>query len=150
MDCSLETLRKRIGQEVAVSTWVGIPQERIQLFADATGDQQWIHVNQDRCRNESPFKTTVAHGFLTLSLLPMLMGALCTPSDAQVTLNYGLNKVRFPAPVPVDSRLRARFTLLSIQEFPDCAQLTWQATIEREGGDKPVCVAEVLMRQYSA
>lgn len=145
---TLAQLKQLVGQEIAVSEWVAIPQERIELFADATGDHQWIHVDEQRCRTESPFKTTVAHGFLTLSLLPMLMGSLCTPPTGGLTINYGLNKVRFPAPVPVGSKLRGRMKLLAMDELADCIQATWQVTVEREGGEKPACVAESIYRHY--
>lgn len=144
---SISELKQAIGREIAVSDWVVISQERINLFADATGDHQWIHVDPQRCREESPFKTTIAHGFLTLSLLPMLMGPLCTISGG-VTINYGLNKVRFPTPVPADSRVRARMTLLAMDAHADCTQLTWQVTVELEGSIKPACIAESIMRQY--
>lgn len=147
---TLSELSRMVGQEISVSDWIAMPQERIQLFADATGDHQWIHVDAERCRRDSPFHTTVAHGFLTLSLLPVMMGPLCTPPDARATLNYGVNKVRFPAPVPVNSRLRGRTTLLAIESLPDCRQTTWQIMVEREGSDKPVCVAELLLRHYDA
>lgn len=146
---TLLELSQMVGQEIRVSDWIAIPQERIQLFADATGDRQWIHVDPERCRRDSPFHTTVAHGFLTLSLLPVMMGPLCTPADARATLNYGVNKVRFPAPVPVNSRLRGRSSLLAMESLPNCRQTTWQITVEREGGDKPVCVAELLLRHYT-
>jgi acyl dehydratase len=147
-DYTLTEFRQLVGQEVAVSDWIDMPQERINLFADATGDHQWIHVDPERARRESPFHSTIAHGFLTLSLLPMMMGTLCTPTDARATLNYGLNKVRFPAPVPSGSRVRGRIKLLTIEDLPDCAQVTWQVTVEREGGEKPVCIAESIMRNY--
>lgn len=147
---TLAELRQLIGQEIAVSDWISIPQDRIQTFADATGDHQWIHVDPERCRKESPFQKPIAHGFLTLSLLPMMMGTLCTPADAGLTLNYGLNKLRFPAPVPVDSRVRAHMTPLAMESLANCTQVVWQATIEREGGDKPVCVAELVIRHHLA
>ncbi|OGQ55817.1 MAG: dehydratase [Deltaproteobacteria bacterium RIFCSPLOWO2_02_FULL_53_8] len=146
---SLAELKELVGQEVAVSDWVDITQERVNLFADATGDHQWIHIDVERSRKESPFGGTVAHGFLTLSLLPMLMETSLVMSDVKMGVNYGLNKVRFPAPVPVGSRLRGRMTLLSVEDIPGGAQVTWQVTMEREGSDKPVCVAESISRRYS-
>ncbi len=146
---SLAELKELVGQEVAVSDWVDITQERVNLFADATGDHQWIHIDVERSRKESPFGGTVAHGFLTLSLLPMLMQMALVMSDVKMGVNYGLNKVRFPAPVPVGSRLRGRMTLLSVEDIPGGAQVTWQVTMEREGSDKPVCVAESISRRYS-
>jgi acyl dehydratase len=146
---SLAELKKLIGQEVAVSDWVEITQERVNLFAEATGDHQWIHLDAERSRKESPYGGTVAHGFLTLSLLPMLMGASIRMLDVRMGVNYGLNKVRFPAPVPVGSRIRARMTLLSVEDIPDGAQVIWNVTMEREGGEKPVCVAESISRRYT-
>ncbi|MGO9990796.1 MAG: MaoC family dehydratase [Steroidobacteraceae bacterium] len=149
---SIEELRPLVGQEVAVSDWITVDQRRIDRFADASGDDQWIHVDPERARS-GPFGTTVAHGFLTLSLLPLMaQQALCVRST-RMGVNYGLGKVRFPAPVPVGSRLRGRFTLQRIDileplhDMPG-AQLVWQVTIEREGGGKPVCVAESISRRY--
>jgi acyl dehydratase len=146
---SLAELKKLVGQEVAVSDWVEISQDRINLFADATGDHQWIHTDAERSRRESPFGGTVAHGFLTLSLVPMLIEKSIVMSDVRMGVNYGLNKVRFPAPVPAGSRLRGRMTLLSVEDIAGGAQVTWQVTMEREGGDKPVCVAESVSRRYT-
>ena len=144
---SLEELKKLVGQEVAVSDWVEITQERVNLFAEATGDHQWIHLDVERSRKESPYGGTVAHGFLTLSLLPLLMGSSVKMLDVKMSVNYGLNKVRFPAPVPVGSRIRGRITLLSVEDIPDGAQMIWNVTMEREGGEKPVCVAEPISRR---
>ena len=146
---SLSELKTLIGQEVAVSDWVEISQDRVNRFAEATGDLQWIHIDVERSRKESPFGGTVAHGFLTLSLLPMLMAGAVSMPDVKMGVNYGLNKVRFPAPVPVGSRLRARMLLQAVEDIPGGAQTTWQVTIEREGSDKPVCVAESISRRYS-
>lgn len=146
---SLVELKTLVGQEVAISDWVEITQERVNLFADATGDHQWIHLDVERSRKESPYGGTVAHGFLTLSLLPMLMGMSVRMLDVKMGVNYGLNKVRFPAPVPVGSRIRARMTLLSVEDITDGAQVIWKVTMEREGGDKPVCVAESISRRYT-
>jgi acyl dehydratase len=146
---SLAELKSLIGQEVAVSDWVQINQERVNLFAEATGDRQWIHLDAERCRKESPFGGTIAHGFLTLSLLPMLMDSAVVMSDVKMGVNYGLNKVRFPSPVPVGSRVRGRMTLLRVEDIEGGAQVTWQVTMERDGGDKPVCVAELIARRYS-
>ena len=149
---SIAELDSLVGQELAVSEWVLIDQERINRFADATGDHQWIHLDPVMAA-AGPFGTTVAHGFLTLSLLPMLTGLAMSFRNTKLGVNYGLNKVRFPAPVPVDSRVRGRFTLVSIEKLPDQmgvpgAQLVWQVTIEREGSEKPVCVAETVSRRY--
>lgn len=145
---SIAELKSLIGQEVAVSDWVDITQERVQLFADATGDHQWIHLDVERSRKQSPYGGTVAHGFLTLSLLPMLMQSAVAMPAFKMGVNYGLNKVRFPAPVPVGSRVRGRMTLMLVEEIPGGVQMVWQVTIEREGGDKPVCVAESITRRY--
>lgn len=146
---SLAALKELIGQEIAVSDWIEITQERVNLFAEATGDHQWIHLDVERSKRESPFGSTVAHGFLTLSLLPMLMGQSISMPDVKMGVNYGLNKVRFPAPVPVGCRLRGRIKLLKVEDIPGGAQLSWEVTMEREGGDKPVCVAESISRRYS-
>ncbi len=145
---SLAELKGLIGQEVAVSDWIQITQERVNLFAEATGDRQWIHLDVERCRKESPFGGTVAHGFLTLSLLPMLMENAFVMTDVKMGVNYGLNKVRFPSIVPVGSRVRGRMTLLTVEDIEGGAQMTWQVTMEQEGGDKPVCVAESISRRY--
>ena len=146
---SLDELKALVGQEVAVSDWVQISQERVNQFAEATGDHQWIHLDVERCKRESPFGAPIAHGFLTLSLLPMLMQNSLRMTDVRMGVNYGLNKVRFPAPVPVGSRVRSRATLLSVEDIEGGAQVTWLVTMEREGGDKPVCVAESISRRYT-
>ena len=145
---SVEELKNLIGQEVAVTDWVAITQERVNMFADATGDHQWIHIDVERSRKESPYGGTIAHGFLTLSLLPMLMERAVSFPTIKMGVNYGLNKVRYPAPVPVGSRLRARMALQEVEDIEGGAQITWKVTIEREGGDKPVCVAESIARLY--
>ncbi|NEX62807.1 MaoC family dehydratase [Noviherbaspirillum galbum] len=145
---SVEELKSLIGQEVAVTDWFPITQERVNLFAEATGDHQWIHLDVERSRKESPFGGTVAHGFLTLSLLPMIMESAISMPMTKMGVNYGLNKVRFPAPVPVGSRIRGRMTLAEVEDIPGGAQLVWKVTMEREGGDKPVCVAESVSRRY--
>lgn len=136
------------GQHVAVSAWITITQQRIDTFADATSDHQWIHVDTERCARESPYGCTVAHGFLTLSLLPAMLQNALHMAGIRMAINYGLNKVRFPAPVPVGSRLRARLDILSVEELAEGAQVNWAVTMEREGDAKPVCVAEFLMRCY--
>ena len=145
---NLAELKALAGQEVAMSAWVEVTQARIDQFADATGDRQWIHVDPERCRRESPFGCTVAHGFLTLSLLSGMLGNALRMPDMKMGINYGLNKVRFPAPVPVGSRLRARITLLTVSDIEGGARLEWGVSIEREGSTKPVCVAEFLMQRY--
>ena len=145
----LPALKALTGSEVAVSSWIAIDQRRIDMFAEATGDDQWIHIDPERCARESPFGgVTVAHGFLTLSLLPGMLADALLMVDVQMGVNYGLNKVRFPAPVPVDSRLRARMVLDSVEDIAGGAQMQWSVTIEREGSAKPVCVAELLVRRY--
>ncbi|HSY28899.1 MAG TPA: MaoC family dehydratase [Burkholderiaceae bacterium] len=146
---SLAQLKELVGQEVAVSDWTEVTQERVNQFAEATGDLQWIHLDVERSKKESPYGGTIAHGFLTLSLLPMLMAGAISMPDVKMGVNYGLNKVRFPAPVPVGSRLRARMTLVSVEDIPGGAQVTWLVTIEREGSDKPVCVAESVSRRFT-
>jgi acyl dehydratase len=145
---SLAELTSLVGQEVAISDWVEISQQRISSFAEATGDMQWIHLDVERAKRESPFGTTIAHGFLTLSLLPMLMQNAIHLSYIKMGVNYGLNKVRFPAPVPVGSKLRGHLKLLAVEEITDGAQMIWEISVEREGGDKPVCVAVSIARIY--
>ncbi|HTD04835.1 MaoC family dehydratase [Undibacterium sp.] len=145
---SLEELKSLIGQQVAVSDWVAVTQERINMFAEATGDLQWIHIDVERSKRESPFGGPIAHGFLTLSLLPMLMANAIHLSDVKMGVNYGLNKVRFTAPVPAGSRVRAKLKLLDVEDIAGGAQMTWEVTIEREGEDKPACVAESISRRY--
>jgi acyl dehydratase len=145
---TLAELKELVGDDVAVSDWVEITQQRVQQFADATGDHQWIHLDVERSQRESPYGTTIAHGFLTLSLLPVLMQSALRMSDVRMSVNYGLNRVRFTAPVPVGSRLRAQMKLLAVEDISGGAQVTWLVTIEREGSDKPVCVAESVTRRY--
>jgi acyl dehydratase len=144
----ISTLRERVGQEIAVSDWITITQERIDQFADATGDRQWIHVDAPRAAAESPFKTTIAHGFLTLSLLSALIREAMEFSGLRMAINYGMNRVRFVAPVPVGSRIRARFTPAAVEDAGGSLQVTWQATVEREHSDKPVLIADWLVRYY--
>jgi len=143
----LSSLQPRVGEELAVGDWVTVDQATIDKFADATGDHQWIHVDAERARR-GPFGTTVAHGFLTLSLLPKLAESAIKIDDVRMGVNYGLNRVRFPAPVPAGSRIRARMKLLAYEPIDGGAQLVMQVTMEREGGDKPVCVAETVSRRY--
>lgn len=144
---SLGELADFEGREIGLTDWVPIDQQRIQRFADATDDQQWIHTDPQRAA-AGPFGATIAHGFLTLSLLPKFFETAFKVREVRMGLNYGLNKVRFPAPVPVGSRLRGRFKLLAFEAIEGGAQLTVEVTIEREGAGKPVCVAESLTRQY--
>ena len=145
---SLRELESRIGQEVGVSPWVEMPQERIDLFARATEDFQWIHVDPERAKH-SPYGTTVAHGYLTLSMLPKLAESTFEFSDRKMGVNYGLNRVRFTAPVPAGSRIRGRFTLARYEKLDGGVQVTWNVLIEREGGgDRPVMVAEAIGRHF--
>jgi acyl dehydratase len=143
----LADLQARVGEEVGVSEWITVDQNRINLFADATGDHQWIHVDAERAA-KGPFGTTIAHGFLTLSLLPDMSASAFQVLDTRMGVNYGLGRVRFPAPVPAGSRLRGRFKLLKYEPLEGGAQLTVEVTMEREGSAKPVCVAESLARRY--
>jgi acyl dehydratase len=145
---TLESLAQVVGQEVAVSDWIEMTQERISAFAEATGDQQWIHVDRERAKS-SPFGTTIAHGFLTLSLLSHLSEITFSFADRRMGVNYGLNRVRFTSPVPSGSRVRARFKLLKYEKIEsNGVQVTWDATIEREGADKPALIAEWIGRHY--
>lgn len=145
---TLEDLKALAGTEVAVSSWIEVSQERVNLFADATGDHQWIHVDPVRCGRESPFGRPIAHGFLTLALLPAIFEDALSMLDVRMVLNYGLNKVRFPAPLPVGSRVRGRLSLQAVEDIDGGSQLVWDVVLECEGGSKPVCVAEFLMRRY--
>jgi acyl dehydratase len=145
---SLAELPPLVGQELAVSDWITVTQQQINLFADATGDHQWIHVDVERAK-KGPYGTTIAHGFLTLSLVPKMVESALEIRNLRMSVNYGLNRVRFPAPVPAGSRLRAHIKLLECEPVPDHGmQIVWQITVEREGSDKPVCVAESVTRRY--
>jgi acyl dehydratase len=144
----LRELESKVGQECGVSPWVEITQARIDEFARATGDFQWIHVDPKRAK-DSPFGGTIAHGFLTLSMLPKLSESTFEFSDRKMGVNYGLNKVRFTAPVPAGAKIRGRFTLAGYDKIEgNGVQTTWSVKIEREGGDKPVCVLEAISRHY--
>lgn len=145
---SIEHLKTLCGKKVGVSTWISIDQQRINLFAEATGDYQWIHVDADRSRAESPFGATVAHGFLTLSLLPLLLQEAAKLPGGRLAVNYGLNKVRFPAPVPVDSRVRGVVALRRFENVPGGVQFEWEVTVEAEGTPRPACVAAFVTRHY--
>ena len=145
----LSELAALVGQDVAVSDWITVTQQQVNLFADATGDHQWIHVDVERAQ-QGPFGGPIAHGFLTLSLLPKFFESAMEVRETRMGVNYGLNRVRFTAPVPVGSRLRARMKLLACEAIADNGyQMTWGVTVEREGGTKPVCVAESLTRRYA-
>ena len=146
----VEELKTLIGQEVGVSDLFEVTQSHISNFADATEDHQWIHVNPERARTESPFGATIAHGFLTLSLLPHFAAqALKVQGDFKMGINYGLNRLRFVSPVTAGSRIRARFTLQAVEDVPGGFQLTRSVTVETEGGSKPSLVAEWLVRYYA-
>jgi acyl dehydratase len=136
------------GKELGTSGWVEVTQERVNTFADATGDHQWIHVDVERAKKESPFGGPIGHGYLTLSLLIPMWAEVLVVSDAVMGVNYGLNKVRFPAPVPVGSKLRLTATLTDVEEVPGGLQVTVAAVIEAEGATKPVCIAEPVFRMY--
>ena len=144
----LTDLQALVGETLGVSDWITVTQQRIQLFADATGDHQWIHHDAERAAT-GPFGTTIAHGFLTLSLLPEMGASAFKVLDTRMGVNYGLGKVRFPAPVPSGSRLRGHFKLTKYEPLDGGAQITCEVTMEREGSDKPVCVAESIARRYS-
>ncbi len=139
----IEQLQKAVGTHLGFSDWHTVTQEQIDRFAEATGDHQWIHVDRERAQG-GPFGTTIAHGYLTLSLVPMLTWQVYTVQGPRMGVNYGSNKVRFPSPVPVGSRVRAGVELVQILETPAGHQLTTRVTVEREGGDKPACVVEAL------
>lgn len=143
-------LPQLVGSEVAVSDPFEVGQARIAAFAEATDDRQWIHVDPERCARESPFGAPVAHGFLTLSLLPAMLESALRIEGMRMGLNYGLNRVRFPAPLPSGSRVRGRWTLAACEPIEGGLQLTWKVAVEPEGeGAKPVCVAEFLVRAYA-
>jgi len=148
----LERLQAQIGQEVHVSDWYEVTQARINAFADATGDHQWIHVDPDRAARESPWKATIAHGYLTLSLYPMLRGLVAADrplfKGVRQVINYGLDKLRFPSAVVAGSRIRAHCVLQKVEPVSGGLQLTEQYTVEIEGQPKPACVAEAIMRAY--
>lgn len=144
----LADLKSLVGQELAVSQWFVVSQARIDQFAEATGDLQWIHVDPERAA-AGPFGATIAHGFLTLSMLPLFSQDALRFEDVRMSVNYGLNRVRFPSPVPVGSELRGRFRLLSVEDVAgNGMQVTVELTVERKGSDKPVCVAESVTRRY--
>jgi acyl dehydratase len=142
-----DDLRSLVGKEIGVSDWMEVDQDRIDLFANATNDHQWIHVDPQRAA-EGPFGAPIAHGYLTLALLPPLMNDIFEVPNKRMGINYGLNKVRFPSPLPVNSLVRVRLGIASVDDVPDGVQVVWLATVERQGGDKPVCIAESITRIY--
>jgi acyl dehydratase len=146
---TLEELRDNVGKELGVSNWHEVTQSQIDQFADVTGDHQWIHIDQERARRESPYGATIAHGFLTISLLPMLFTeAIETSGNVKLRVNYGFNRLRFTGAVPCGSRIRGRFTLSSIKDVEGGVEIAWMSTVEVEGRDKPAVVAEWLGRTY--
>jgi acyl dehydratase len=145
---SIDALREAAGKDLGYTGWIEIDQERVNKFADATGDHQWIHVDPERART-GPFGTTIAHGYLTLSLLPIIIGELARVDGVRMAVNYGCNKVRFPAPLPVGSRVRGNVQVGDVAEVPGGIQVVMRVSVEREGGDKPVCVAESVSRLYA-
>jgi acyl dehydratase len=145
---SLDEVKAAVGEHNGYSDWHVVTQEQINAFADATGDHQWIHIDPEKAA-AGPFGTTIAHGFLTLSLIPMLVSQVSKVNGIRMGVNYGLNKVRFPAPVPVGSKLRAGVQIKSVEEIPGGLQLVNEVTIEAEGGTKPCCVAETVVRYYT-
>jgi acyl dehydratase len=146
----IDGLRGLVGQEVAASDWFDVSQQRINDFADATEDHQWIHIDVERAKKETPFGSTIAHGFLSLSLLPVLAAqAYKIEGEFKMGINYGLNRLRFVSPVPSGSRIRARFTPQAVEDVPGGWQITWSVTVEIDGGQKPALAAEWLVRYYS-
>jgi acyl dehydratase len=145
---SISTLTDFVGKEVGVSDWLEVSQQRINQFAESTEDRQWIHIDPERAAKESPFKTTIAHGFLSLSLLSELGKMAMSVGGVRMGINYGLNRVRFVSPVPAGAQIRGRFNLQELEEIQGGVQATWKVTVEREGSDKPCCVAEWLVRYY--
>jgi acyl dehydratase len=146
----LSELKDHVGEEIAVTDWLEIAQQRVQQFADATGDHQWIHLDTVRAANESPYGGTIAHGFLTLSLLSQFMKQALAIDGVRMAINYGLNRVRFPAAVKVGSKIRARFKLLSMKEVEGGVEVVYEATLLAEDVEKPCCVAEWIVRYYPA
>src|SRR3954468_17062139 len=145
----IDELKKYEGQDLGASEWHEVTQKDIDAFADVTGDHQWIHVDPERAK-DTPFGGTIAHGYFTLALAPMLTNEIFSMDGFAFAVNYGLNKVRFPAPVPVGSKVRASAKVAKLEDVPGGAQMTLELPFEREGGDKPVCVAETLVRVYEA
>jgi len=142
-------MKSAVGTEAGVTNWVEITQDRIDKFAEASGDEQWIHVDEERAARELPGKTTIAHGLLTLSLIPMFMRSIVGLKGLKNTLNYGANRIRYLSPVPAGSRLRARVDVMQAEDVPpDALRVTYKVTIEIEGGKRPACVAEVIGQHY--
>ncbi len=146
---SVESLKGYLGREIGLSDWFEVSQQRIQNFAEATEDRQWIHTDAERANRESPYRSPIAHGFLTLSLMGHLMRTALEVRGVRMGINYGLNRVRFPAPVLSGSRIRARVTLASLKDFPGGSEAVFSVSVEPEGAPKPCCVAEWIVRYYS-
>ena len=145
----LGSLNEYVGKEIGVSEWITVTQERITQFAEATEDRQWIHLDRERSERESPYGTPIAHGFLTLSLLSRFMkDVIQVRGGVKMAVNYGLNRVRFPSPVRAGAKIRARTTLLNVKEVPGAYETTFAVVVESEGGEKPCCVAESIVRYY--
>ncbi len=147
---SIAAFKQNVGKELGVSDWVLVTQEKVNLFADATGDHQWIHVDVARAKRESPFGGPIAHGYLTLSMVASLLFELYEVKKTKLVINYGLNKVRFPSPVPVGKKVRARATVVSVKDIEGGVEVELSVTIEIEGGTKPACVAAVVYRYIGA
>jgi acyl dehydratase len=145
----IEGLKEKVGEHLGYSDWLEVTQDQVNRFADATGDTQWIHVDPERAAKESPFGGPIAHGYLTISLAPVLLSKVMRVEGISMGVNYGINKLRFPAPVPVGGRLRAGATLAAVEDIPGGAQGTLDVTFEVEGQEKPACVAQVVYRYYS-
>jgi acyl dehydratase len=145
---SIDELRTMVGQEIATSGWIAITQDRIRSFAEITGDHQWIHLDQARAERESPFGSTIAHGFLTLSMVSQMFSSSVRISGARLTINYGLNRVRFPAAVPANSLIRGTFSVHSFKDVPEASEVTFNVVVECENVTKPCCVAEWILRYY--
>ena len=145
----IDGVKELVGQHLGYSDWVEITQEQVNLFADATGDHQWIHVDPERAAKESPFGGPIAHGYLTLSIIPKLLGGIMRVEGIAMGVNYGINKLRFPSPVPVGAKVRAGATLAGVEDIPGGAQVSMDVVVEVEGKDKPSCVAQVVYRYYA-
>ena len=145
----IEELKAKVGEHFGYSDWLEITQEQVNLFADATGDHQWIHVDPERAKKESPFGGPIAHGYLTLSLGPKLLPQIMQVQGVKMGVNYGANKVRFPSPVPVGAKLRAGASLAEVEDVAGGVQVTMDVTFEVDGAPKPACVAQILLRYYS-
>jgi acyl dehydratase len=145
----IDGVKEKVGQHLGYSDWLEITQDQVNLFADATGDHQWIHVDPERAAKESPFGGPIAHGYLTISLAPVLLTGIVRVEGLKFGVNYGINKLRFPAPVPVGAKLRAGATLAQVEDIPGGAQVTYDITFEVDGQEKPACVAQVVYRYYA-